>query len=146
MKIIDATDTIMGRLASYAAKELMNGENVVIINAEKCIISGSKDVVFEKYAHRRERRSIINPLRFGPKYPRRPDGILRRSVRGMLPWKKATGKAVYKNLRVYIGRPAEFKQEGKAILLPEANLKKLKVPRYVTLNELSRHLGASFEA
>jgi large subunit ribosomal protein L13 len=146
MKIIDATDTIMGRLASFAAKELLNGENVVIINAEKCIISGSKTVVFEKYAHRRERRSIINPLRFGPKYPRRPDGILRRAVRGMLPWKKANGKAVYKNLRVYIGRPVEFKQEGKAISLPEANLKKLKVPRYVTLEDLSRHLGASFEA
>lgn len=146
MKIIDATDTIMGRLASFAAKELLNGEKVVIINAEKCIISGSKNVVFEKYAHRRERRSIINPLRFGPKYPRRPDGILRRAVRGMLPWKKANGKAVYKNLRVYIGRPVEFKQEGKALLLPEANLKKLKVPRYVTLEDLSRHLGASFEA
>ncbi len=146
MKIIDATDTIMGRLASFAAKELLNGEKVVIINAEKCIISGSKNVVFEKYAHRRERRSIINPLRFGPKYPRRPDGILRRAVRGMLPWKKANGKAVFKNLRVYIGRPVEFKQEGKALLLPEANLKKLKVPRYVTLEDLSRHLGASFEA
>ncbi|GBE18357.1 MAG TPA: 50S ribosomal protein L13 [Euryarchaeota archaeon] len=146
MKIIDATDTIMGRLASFAAKELLNGEQVVIINAEKSIITGSKNVVFEKYAHRRERRSIINPLRFGPKYPRRPDGILRRAVRGMLPWKKATGKAVFKNLRVYIGRPVEFKQEGKALLLPEANLKKLKVPRYVTLEDLSRYLGASFEA
>ncbi len=147
MKVIDASNTIMGRLASFAAKELLNGEKVVIINAEKCIISGSKESVFEKYAHRRERRSIINPLRFGPKYPRRPDGILQRAVRGMLPWKKATGKKAFKNLRVFIGKPDEFKEEvKKPLTLPEANLKKLKVPRYVTLEELSRHLGASFEA
>ncbi len=145
MKVIDATNTIMGRLASFAAKELLNGENVVIINAEKCIITGSKESVFEKYAHRRERRSIINPLRFGPKYPRRPDGILQRAVRGMLPWKKATGKKAYKNLRVFIGKPNEIKEGGKPLILPEANLKKLKVPKYVTLGDLSRLLGASFE-
>ena len=66
MKTIDATDTIMGRLASFAAKELINGEKVVIINAEKCAISGSKKSILEKYGHRRERSSIINPLRFGP--------------------------------------------------------------------------------
>lgn len=146
MKVIDATDTIMGRLASYAAKELLKGEKVIIINAEKCVISGTKESVLEKYAHRRERRSIINPLRFGPKYPSRPDGILRRSVRGMLPWKKSSGKKAYKNLRVFIGRPAELnKLESENINLPEANLKKLKIPRYITLSDLSKLLGARFE-
>jgi large subunit ribosomal protein L13 len=146
MKLIDATDTIMGRLASYAAKELIKGEKIVIINAEKCIISGSRESIFEKYAHRRERRSIINPLRFGPKFPRRPDGIIRRAVRGMLPWRKSTGKKVFKNLRVYVGKPGELKEKKfDSILLSEANLKKLKVPRYVTLGELSKFLGASIE-
>jgi ribosomal protein uL13 len=147
MKIIDATDSIMGRLASHSAKELLKGEKVVIINAEKCIITGSKESVYEKYSHRRERRSVINPLRFGPKYPRRPDGILRRAIRGMLPWRKATGKTAFKNLRVYIGTPSEVNDEGlKSVSIPEANLKKLKVPKYVTLGDLSKHLGASFEA
>lgn len=146
MKLIDATDTVLGRLASYAAKELLKGEKVVIINAERCIISGRKESIFEKYGHRRERSSVINPLRFGPKYPRRPDGILRRAVRGMLPWRRTRGKTAYKNLRVYIGEPEELNVGGAdRITLPEANVKKLKVPKYVTLRELSTHLGASFE-
>ena len=146
MKLIDATDTIMGRLASFAAVELLKGEKVVIINAEKCIISGSRESIFEKYGHRRERKSVINPLRFGPKYPRRPDGILRSAVKGMLPGKKTTGIKAYKNLRVFVGRPDELKDKKLDIVsVPEANLKKLKIPRYVSLEELSRHLGASFE-
>jgi large subunit ribosomal protein L13 len=145
MKVIDATDTIMGRLASYSAKELLNGEKIVIVNAEKSIISGSREFIFEKYAHRRERSSVINPLRFGPKYPRRPDAILRRAIRGMLPWKRTTGRVAFKNLRVYIGTPNELKEKGGTpITLPEANFKKLKVPKYVRLGELSKHLGANF--
>lgn len=146
MLLFDASNTIMGRLASRVAKELMKGEKVIVINAEKCIVSGSKDSIFEKYSHRIDRSSVINPLRFGPKYPRRPDGILRRAVRGMLPWKKTQGKKAYKNLRVYIGEPKEVKEKSLEILsIPEANLKKLKMPKYVSLEEISRHLGASFE-
>jgi ribosomal protein uL13 len=147
MKVIDATDIIMGRLASYTAKELLSGEKVVILNAEKCIISGSRESIYEKYSHRRERRSVINPLRFGPKYPRSPDGILRRAVRGMLPFRKSTGKKAYKNLRVYVGKPDEFKEGGgKIVSIPEANFKKLKVPKYLSLGEVSRHLGSGFES
>jgi large subunit ribosomal protein L13 len=145
MKVIDATDTIMGRLASFTAKELLKGEKVVVINAEKCIISGSRDSIFEKYSHRVERSSVINPLRFGPKYPRRPDGILRRAVRGMLPWRRTSGRRAFKNLRVYIGEPEEHKGKNIEIIsVPKASVRKLTVPRYIQLAELSRHLGAKF--
>jgi large subunit ribosomal protein L13 len=145
MKVIDATDTILGRLASFTAKELLEGEKVIIINAEKCIISGSKESVFEKYSHRRERRSVINPLRFGPKYPRGPDQIIQRAIRGMLPWRKTSGKRAFKNLRVYVGSPDEIgEKDNKLISIPEANLKKLSIPKYVTLGELSKYLGAKF--
>ncbi|RMF89480.1 MAG: 50S ribosomal protein L13 [Methanobacteriota archaeon] len=143
MKLIDASNLIMGRLASHAAKELLKGEKVIIINAEKCIISGSRESIFEKYAHRVERSSVINPRRFGPKYPRRPDGILRRAVRGMLPWRTTTGKRAYRNLRVYIGEPEEIKgMELEKMSLPDAGAEKLKIPRYVRLGDVSRHLGA----
>ncbi len=136
----------MGRLASHAAKGLLLGEKIVIINAEKCIISGSKVSIFEKYSHRTGRSSVINPLRFGPKYPRRPDSILRRAVRGMLPIRSTTGRRAFKNLRVFIGVPAELKEkEIKPVSIEKANLKKLNVPKYVTLGELSKHLGARFE-
>jgi len=145
MKVIDAADTIMGRLASYAAKELLRGEQVVIINAERCVLSGSKDSILRRYSERRERSSVINPLRFGPKYPRTPDGILRRAVRGMVSFKKPSGRRAYRNLRVYVGRPKELGDDLEVISLPEANLKKLRTPRYMTLGELSRQLGAGVE-
>ena len=46
MKVIDASECIMGRLASAVAKSLLNGEEIHIVNAENAVISGSKDMVF----------------------------------------------------------------------------------------------------
>ncbi len=53
MKVIDAKDLILGRLASLVAKELLNGEEIVIVNAEECAITGSKESILQKYRERR---------------------------------------------------------------------------------------------
>ncbi len=141
--IIDATNLIIGRMASVAAKELLKGEKVIIVNAEESIISGARSSVLGKYRERRERKSIVNPARHGPFFPRRPEGIVRRAVRGMLPYKKAKGKNAFKNLRVYSGMPKEL--EGKKIETVElANASKLRVPKYIKLKELCNLLGAKF--
>ncbi|RLG58825.1 MAG: 50S ribosomal protein L13 [Candidatus Hydrothermarchaeota archaeon] len=142
MKVIDATDLILGRLASLVAKELLNGEEIVIVNAEECAITGSKESILQKYRERRERKSIVNPRRHGPHYPRRPDGILRRAIRGMLPYKKDKGRRAFKRLRVYVGTPKEF--EGKAESIEEIKVFKLEIPKYMKLKELSKLLGAKF--
>jgi len=142
MKVIDATDLILGRLASLVAKELLNGEEIVIVNAEECAITGSKESILQKYRERRERKSIVNPRRHGPHYPRRPDGILRRAIRGMLPYKKEKGRRAFKRLRVYVGTPKEF--EGKAESIEEIKVFKLEIPKYMKLKELSKLLGAKF--
>lgn len=143
MKIIDASNLVIGRIASNVAKELLKGEETVIINAEEGVISGSRVYVLQKYRHRIKRRSIVNPARHGPFFPRRPDGIIRRAVRGMLPYKKPRGKKAFKNLRVYVGLPNEFASE-KAETIESANVKKLKVSKYIKLKELSTMLGAKF--
>lgn len=141
--IIDATNLIIGRMASVVAKELLKGEKVIIVNAEESIISGARSSVLGKYRERRERKSIVNPARHGPFFPRRPEGIIRRAVRGMLPYKKAKGKNAFKNLRVYSGMPKEL--EGKKIETVElANASKLRVPKYIKLKELCNLLGAKF--
>ena len=140
MKVIDASDLILGRLASLVAGELLRGEQVIIVNAAECVISGSKQSVLAKYRERRERKSIVNPRRHGPHYPRQPDGIVRRAIRGMLPYKKQRGRKALKNLRVYIGMPAEF--EAKASRIESISISKLGVPKYVKLKELSKLLGA----
>jgi len=142
MKVIDATDLILGRLASLVAKELLNGEEIVIVNAEECAITGSKESILQKYRERRERKSIVNPRRHGPHYPRRPDGILRRAIRGMLPYKKDKGRRAFKKLKVYVGTPKEF--EGKAESIEEIKVFKLEIPKYMKLKELSKLLGAKF--
>ncbi|MEE8403143.1 MAG: hypothetical protein V3R93_05260, partial [Candidatus Hydrothermarchaeaceae archaeon] len=59
LKIINASGILMGRMASYVAGELLKGEEVAIINAEECIISGDEKSVFGKYLHRRLRSSIV---------------------------------------------------------------------------------------
>ena len=140
--MIDATDLILGRLASLVAKELLNGEEVVIVNAEECAITGSEESILQKYRERRERKSIVNPRRHGPHYPRRPDGIVRRAIRGMLPYKKDKGRKAFKRLRVYVGTPKEF--EGKAESIEEIKVFKLEIPKYMKLKELSKLLGAKF--
>lgn len=142
MKVIDAKDLILGRLASLVAKELLNGEEIVIVNAEECAITGSKESILQKYRERRERKSLVNPRRHGPHYPRRPDGILRRAIRGMLPYKKDKGRKAFKRLKVYVGTPKEF--EGKAESIEEIKVFKLEIPKYMKLKELSKLLGAKF--
>lgn len=143
MKVINARDLILGRMASTVAKDLFRGEKVTIINAENSVISGSKDDILRKYRSRIERKSVINPARYGPFFPKRPEGIVRRAVRGMLPYKKARGRESFKNLKVYIGSPKEFKDKD-IETIEKANVSKLKVSKYVRVGELSKSLGSKF--
>jgi len=106
--IIDASDTILGRLCSISAKMLLEGKKVIILNAEKAVISGYKSSILRRTISSFKMRSL-GSLEKSPKHPRRPEGIIRRGVRGMLPWKKPTGKKCFKKLSVYIGVPEEFK-------------------------------------
>ena len=123
--IIDGEGLIMGRLASTVSKMLLNGEKVVVLNAEKILISGTKEWAYARYKQRVDRASISNPRRMGPKYPRRPDDIFRRTVRGMLPYRKASGREAFKGLKVFVGVPQEF--EGAEVFkLEEAVPKNIK--------------------
>ena len=110
MRIINAEGLILGRLASKVARMLLEGEEVVIVNAEKAIITGNREDIFAKFKQRTELRTRTNPRR-GPFYPKRSDEIVRRAIRGMLPWKTNRGRRAFKKLRVYAGVPREF--EGK---------------------------------
>jgi large subunit ribosomal protein L13 len=140
--IIDGEGLVLGRLASKVSKKLLEGERVTVLNAEKIIISGSKDWAYPKYKQRIDRASISNPRKMGPKYPRRPDDIFRRTVRGMLPYKKARGKDAFKGLRVHLGMPPEFKEE-EITHIKEAQPKN--ITRSIELGKISQLLGAKFE-
>jgi large subunit ribosomal protein L13 len=134
--IIDAENLILGRMASFAAKKLLEGENIIVINAEKAVIIGNRDYIFNRYKQRIDRADIANP-RKGPHFPRTPEGIVRRAIRGMLPFRKHQGRAALQNLDVFQGIPEKYK---KADDVPIDNILE-KTARYTTIGEISRFLG-----
>lgn len=133
-RIIDATGLILGRMASIVAKRLLSGEKIIIVNAEKAVISGDRYMIINQY---HDYLQIGHPGK-GPHHPRRPDRIVRRAIRGMLPYKQPRGRDAFKRLRVYIGVPEELKDK-RIETIPEASASKLK-GKYITVLELSRHI------
>ena len=135
---IDATDQIAGRLSSKVAKLILSGKRVVVVNAEKALISGSRTSVITQWMKRLELGSKVNPI-YGPIHPRRPDNILRRMVRGMVPRKKSKGADAMKRLRVYIGVPSTVKAPKLTKFEDAAATRP--IPVYVTMGDLSKSLG-----
>ncbi len=135
--IFDATGLAVGRLASITAKCLLQGEEIKIVNAEKAIISGRKEAVLREYQEMLQRGTREK----GPYFPKRPDRILKRTVRGMLPYKSKRGRNAMARLRVYVGVPSDL--SGMAFEQPDA-AKVKRTANYVELGELSRMLGAEF--
>lgn len=134
MMIIDATDAILGRVSSYVSKQLLKGENIEIVNAEKIIITGKPSDIEKKYLERIQRGSPQH----GPFYPKRPDLIVSRAIRGMLPRKKPSGKAALGKLRVHLGVP---KQLASKDMIRFAEKQKAIECDFVRIEDLSRKLG-----
>lgn len=139
--IIDGEGLVLGRLASIVSKKLLEGEQITVLNAEKIMISGTKEWAYQKYKQRIDRASISNPRRMGPKYPRRPDDIFRRTVRGMIPYKKPKGREAFKSLKVYVGVPPEF-QDAELSEIPETQPKN--IVKSIELGKVSQLLGSNF--
>jgi len=133
--IIDAKGLILGRMASMVAKRLLNGERICIVNAEEAVISG------KRLSTIREARDAlqIGHFRKGPFHPRRPDTIVKRVVRGMLPRTKPRGKEALKRLKVHIGVPRELADRERETI-SEADAGNLRGP-YVKVSELARNIG-----
>ncbi|RLF49912.1 MAG: 50S ribosomal protein L13 [Thermoplasmata archaeon] len=140
MAIIDVSNAVVGRVASRIAKRLLDGEEIIVVNVEEAIMTGNRDQIIERYMLKRELGSIHK--RKGPKYPRMPDRLFRRVVRGMLPYKKPHGKEAFKRLKVYIGVPKELKDRVNEF---ERAAESKKYKKYIKLGEISRMLGAKFE-
>jgi len=132
---IDATGLILGRMASIIAKRLLQGETIIVINAERAVVSGKR---LSKVREAKAFLDVGHP-RKGPFHPRRPDQIVRRTIRGMLPWKNPKGQEAYKRLKVFIEVPEEFKRK-EIQTIPDASVEKLRCP-YITIGELAREIG-----
>lgn len=133
--VIDAEYCVLGRVATAVAERALAGERVAVVNAELAVITGRKEDVLGKYRKRQELGSDR-----GPNFPRRPDGILKRAIRGMLPMKSRRGREAFKNVRVYVGNPLD---DQEATVIEDATLDQRSTIRFVELGDISTHLGAN---
>jgi large subunit ribosomal protein L13 len=135
--LLDAKNQILGRLASFAAKSALNGDTVVVLNAEKAVISGRRRSIIDDSMHRLNTRTLGTQTH-APVHQRRPDRYFRRVVRGMLPWKKAKGRSAFHRVYAYVGVPEEYANKAPT-KVPGADAAKL-TSSYITLEELSKEI------
>lgn len=138
VRVYDAEGMVVGRLGAKAAKVALLGDRVVIVNAEKAIITGDRRAVIEAFKEKLNIRTSYNP-RKGPFHERRPDKMVRKMIRGMLPWPNPRGKDAYKRIRVYMGVPDEYTETEKMVL--EGSRYRSLKRKYITVEDLSQELG-----
>ena len=141
MKIYNGDGMILGRLATLVAKDTLLGEEVKVVNCEKIIVSGKKEKTFANEKQKRARKGY--PLK-SAKLSRLSDRFVRRTIRGMLPWKQSRGKEAFKRVMCYRGIP-EGIAEGDLITLKKAAASKLPTLRYITVGEICKNLGGKLE-
>jgi len=133
--VINADRLILGRMATTVAKRLLQGEEIAVVNAEKAVISGRKG---NKVTEAKEFLGVGGVNR-GPYHYRRPDRIVRKTIKGMLPFKQPKGKEAYRRLRVFIGVPEDLKSV-KMETVAVADSKKLKCS-YFSVGQFSKEIG-----
>lgn len=136
MIVIDATNLIMGRIGTVAAKQALLGEEVVVVNCEKAIVTGERKMVINKFL-KKIHRGIPQQ---GPYYPKQPDRIVRRAIRGMLPYKKGMGKAAFDRVMCYLGVPEKY-ANAELTTIEGANVSKLPNLKYVVLSDVVKNIG-----
>jgi len=139
--IIDGKGHLIGRLASVLAKELLNGQKVVVVRCEEIQISGSlfrNQLIFSKFL---QHRGNTNPKR-GPIHYRSPARILWRTIRGMMPHKKERGQAALERLKVFEGVPHPYDRMKRVVVPAALRVLRLKPGRkYCRLGDLASSVG-----
>ena len=101
MTVIDAKEQVLGRLCTHVAKRLLSGEEITIVNAEKVRLTGNK-LKGKLYYHHSGYPGGIRAVTAEKLLASRPEELLRRAVKGMLP-KNRLGRRIVKKLKVYAG-------------------------------------------
>jgi large subunit ribosomal protein L13 len=131
--IIDATNLKLGGISTLAAKAALKGETIDIVNCEKAVITGSKTDIVSKYQARRARGGP----HWGPFINRRADHFVRRTIRGMLPYKTPRGSEAYKRIMCFIGNPNDLDAQT----IKQADITTSQTMKYMTVGQLCVLLG-----
>ena len=134
--IINAKNMVLGRLGTFVAKKSLLGEEVQIVNCKDAVIIGKKDVVLKKYRERQERTTP----RKGPFIPKTADRFVKRTIRGMLPYKKERGREAFRRIICYKSVPESLK--NKEIQDTSSfNVLHTKNVNFVNVQDICKHLG-----
>lgn len=131
MIVIDGKNAVLGRLASYAAKQALNGEEIAIINCEETIITGGKANIKEKLLANRKRTGSAQQ---GPKPSILNFKMVKRTIRGMLPTARHSGRGreALRRIKCYVGTPKEFEDKKKISMGAE------KMRKFIYVKDITR--------
>ncbi|MCX6741896.1 MAG: 50S ribosomal protein L13 [Candidatus Pacearchaeota archaeon] len=127
--IVDAEGATVGRVGTLVAKKLLQGEKIVVINSEKAILVGDRHGILEDYL---KKRRLGKGVQKGPFFYYQAEMILRKSIRGMLPWKRTRGREAYRQLICVKGVPEKYKDAKRVTFEKRDRLK------FITLQDLSK--------
>lgn len=138
MKIIDISNAILGRAGTRIAKLLLSGETVLVVNAEKAVVRGTKGGIMQKFARRYGWRAKGNPISHGPNLSRRPDRLVFFTIKHMLPHRKGRGLLALKRLKVLTGLPSRFEKNP---LEKWPEIQNTEKQKFLTVQQISQELG-----
>merc|ERR1712059_17845 len=139
--VIDARGHLMGRLASFVAKEALLGQKVMVVRCEDIVISGSFIRNKLKMLMKRNKRMNTNPKK-GPFHHRSPADMFMRVVRGMIPHKLYRGSAAFQRVKAVEGVPDPFNTVKKVVVPDALRVTRLRPGRkYAHLGKLATGLG-----
>jgi len=129
--IIDGKNAILGRLASYVAKQALLGKEIAIVNCDEVVVSGKSKSVISEYKEIRKKGGASLQ---GPFFPKSPERIVKRTIRGMLSYKQGRGRNALKKIRCYNNTPEEYADVKKILAGKEKKIKTIK------LGDLSKNI------
>jgi len=138
--IVDATNQIVGRMATRIAKMLLEGFEVHVVNAEKAVFSGRPEMVVQAYQLLLDVKTHKNPYRTKIKRPRSPQALIKDTIKGMLPKETPRGREALRRLKVYIGEPELKNVKGERLRFLDADSKRLS-GKYITVAEVAARMG-----
>ena len=137
MVVVDGTNMIFGRISSQIAKAVLRGDTIHLINSEMMVLSGNPKATHANFKARRAAQHKGTP-EHSPKWPRVPYLLVKRMIRGMLPWKSTRGKAAHRRLIVYTGNPKKLVADSKF-----EKCEPKKGSKYIRILDLCRLIGYS---
>lgn len=145
--VIDGKGHLLGRLASIVAKQLLSGQNVVVVRAEEINVSGNFFHAKLKFQNFLRKKSVVNPRRGGNIHYRAPSRFFWRVVRGMMPHKTARGAAAMERMKVFEGIPEPYSSKKRMVVPAALRVQRLKPGRsFCSVGKICNEFGWKYQS